>query len=241
MGVKGAQVYPPQSNLGGTEGTKERQAIPQLQCPLVLTLAWHSEPLFYSFFCYHKRVIFEVPDLPCFFPKTPMAKSSCLSLNDWVLLAGSEESFCKSTDESWQPLGCSCKHRQGRMGSVAPASSTFAPGEHLKEMDSIAQGLWWGLKGMLQTVKEKAFFPHDQLLLCKSRHMWKPDGAGPCSGATLSCMFKKDFSLRQKGWNQTKTLLAELPAVFSYFRGLKCSQMSLWGSQALYQKQSMLW
>lgn len=47
---------------------------------------------------------------------------------------------------------------QGRVGSVAPASSTFAPGEHLKEMAPIAQGLFWGLKGMLQTLKEKAFF-----------------------------------------------------------------------------------
>lgn len=40
---------------------------------------------------------------------------------------------------------------------MAPVSSTFAPGEHLKEMASIAQGLWWSLKGMLQTVNEKAF------------------------------------------------------------------------------------
>lgn len=57
------------------------------------------------------------------------------------------------------------------------------------------------------------------------------------SGATLSCIFKMDFSLRQKGLNQTKMLQAKLRAVFNYFRGLKCSQMSLWRSQALYQKQ----
>lgn len=57
------------------------------------------------------------------------------------------------------------------------------------------------------------------------------------SGATLSYILKMDFSLRQKGLNQTKMLQAKLPAVFNYFRGLKCSQMSLWRSQALYQKQ----
>lgn len=49
--------------------------------------------------------------------------------------------------------------------------STFAPGEHLKEMASIAQGLWWGLKGILQTVKEKALVSQDHLLMQEKRHM----------------------------------------------------------------------
>lgn len=109
-----------------------------------------------------------------------MAKSSCFSLNNWMLLVGCEENFCKA--DSWQHLGCSCKHRQGRTGSLAPVSSTFAPGEHLKEMASIAQGLWWGLKGMLQTVKENALVSQDHLLLCKRRDTWKPDGTGPVLG-----------------------------------------------------------
>lgn len=166
-----------------------------------------------------------------------MAKSSCFSLNNWMLLVGCEESFCKSTDDSWQHLRCSCKHRQGSTGSVAPVSSTFAPGEHLKEMAPIAQGLWWGLKGMLQTVKEKAFF-FPIIIFCYAREERCGSLMGlDLSGATLSCIFKMDFSLRQKGLNQTKMLQAKLPAVFNYFRGLKCSQMSLWRSQALYQKQ----
>lgn len=131
-----------------------------------------------------------------------MAKSSCFSLNNWMLLVGCEENFCKA--DSWQHLGCSCKHRQGRTGSLAPVSSTFAPGEHLKEMASIAQGLWWGLKGMLQTVKENALVSQDHLLLCKRRDTWKPDGTGPVLGL-LWAAYSRWISLwGRRGWTKQK-------------------------------------
>lgn len=113
MGVKGAGVYPPQSNLGGTEGTKKGQAIPQIQCLLVLKIGWHSEPLFYSFLLSQKSHLWSGSFDLVFSPKTPMAKSSCFPLNNWMLLVGCGESFCKSADDSWQDLSCSCKHRAG--------------------------------------------------------------------------------------------------------------------------------
>lgn len=159
MGVRGAQGF---ILLNPTwEGQREwRRCKPSLNFSAFWYLHLDGlQSLCSVLFHYYKRVIFQVPNLACFVPETPIPKSSCFSLNNWMLLVGCEESFCKSTDDSWQHLGCSCKHRQGRIGSVAPVSSTFAPGEHLREMASIAQGLWWCLRGMLQQWRKKHFSP----------------------------------------------------------------------------------
>lgn len=54
------------------------------------------------------------------------------------------------------------------------------------------------------TVKEKAFFPHDHVLLCKRRNTWKPDGTGPVLGL-LWGIYSRWISLwGRRGWAKQK-------------------------------------
>lgn len=81
-------------------------------------------------------------------------------------------------------------------------------------------------------------FPWSSYFMQEEKHM-EPLWEWTCFGATLSHVFRTDFSLRENGLNRTKILQAKLPAGFNYFRGLNCSQMSL-GKAKLFTKSRFL-
>lgn len=82
---------------------------------------------------------------------------------------------------------------------------------------------------------KSGFFPWSSYFMQEKKQM-EAQWEWTCSGATLRHIFKIDFTLREKGLNRTKFLQAKLPTGFNYFRGLNCSQMSLWGRQSPLQK-----
>lgn len=157
-----------------------------------------------------------------------MAKSSCFCgwvwrefLQGWFM-AASWVQLQTQTGQDWL-TGTSqlhlCSRRTSEGNGIHCTRTLVGPQRHVANSEGKCLG-----------------FPRSSSLMQEKRHVeawWN----WTCSGATLSCVFKMDFSLREKGLNQTKMLQAKLPAVFNYFRGLKCSQMSLWGSQAHYQSR----
>lgn len=111
---------------------------------------------------------------------------------------------------SWVQL----QTQAGQDGLSGPASSTFAPGEHLKEMDSIAQGLWWGFKGMLQTVKEKAFFSPMIIFSCA-----RADTCGSLMGLDLFWGYSElyvqgGFLFEAEGVEPNKNAAGKTPCCF---------------------------